>query len=99
MKVAARRRRGDVALTGLGCSILRFSSPGQAPWARSMPPCGLAIDVAMAWIFKATGIAREALAALKLFCEAAQWEKATAALARRTLAEVEKAMRASPAKG
>ena len=36
----------------------------------------------MLWIFKAQEVHREALAALRLFCEAAQQETATVALAR-----------------
>jgi tetratricopeptide (TPR) repeat protein len=36
----------------------------------------------MLWIFKAQGVHREALAALRLFCEAAKQETATIALAR-----------------
>jgi len=36
----------------------------------------------MLWIFKAQGVHREALAALRLFCEAAKQETATVALAR-----------------
>jgi transcriptional regulator with XRE-family HTH domain len=40
----------------------------------------------MLWIFKAQGVHREALAALRLFCEAAREEKATAELAQRVVA-------------
>jgi len=36
----------------------------------------------MVWIFKAQGVHQEALAALRLFCEAAKKEEATAGLAR-----------------
>src|SRR6185295_9902728 len=39
----------------------------------------------MLWIFRAQGIEREALAALRLFCDAAQQETATADLARRVV--------------
>ena len=81
----------DAALAGLDLAALWLEA-GRTAEVRELA-------VAMAWIFKAKGIAREALASLKLFCEAAQWEKATAALARRTLVEVEKAMRVAPAKG
>ncbi len=48
------------------------------------------------WIFSAQGIAREALAALSLFCDAARREEATAELARRTIADIEQARRAAP---
>jgi len=48
---------------------------------------------AMGGIFEAKGIAREALAALTLFCEAARQETATVELAKRVIAEVERARR------
>jgi hypothetical protein len=51
----------------------------------------------MAEIFKARGIAREALAALSLFVEAAQKEKATVELVRRVIRKVEGAGSSSPA--
>jgi len=46
-------------------------------------------------VFRAKKIHREALAALLLFCEAAKQETATIALARRTIAEIEKAGRSA----
>jgi len=49
------------------------------------------LAVAMVGIFEAKGIAREALAALTLFCEAAKQETATVALVRQVIAEVERA--------
>lgn len=39
----------------------------------------------MKWIFRAQGVHREALAAVKLFCDAAKQETATVALARRVI--------------
>ena len=49
-------------------------------------------------VFRAKKIRREALAAILLFCEAAKQETATVELARRTIADIEKARRAaSPA--
>ena len=39
----------------------------------------------MKWIFSQQGIHREALAAVKLFCDAARQEKATVELARRVI--------------
>jgi hypothetical protein len=48
---------------------------------------------AMGGIFQAKGIAREALAALSLFCEAAKQETATVELAKQVIAEVERARR------
>jgi tetratricopeptide (TPR) repeat protein len=50
----------------------------------------------MGAIFKSQGIAREALAALSVFFEAAQEEKATVELARRVIAEVEDSRRKAP---
>jgi hypothetical protein len=49
----------------------------------------------MAWIFKAKGMARKALAALALFCEAARQETATLELVQRVIAEIETAQRLS----
>lgn len=54
------------------------------------------LSVAMVWIFKAQGIAREALAALAMFSDAAQQETATVELIRQVLAEIEKARRSAP---
>jgi tetratricopeptide (TPR) repeat protein/transcriptional regulator with XRE-family HTH domain len=55
---------------------------------------------AMAWIFNAKGIQREALVALKVFREAALREAATVELARRVIAEIETVRRsASPRDG
>jgi tetratricopeptide (TPR) repeat protein len=51
------------------------------------------LAVGMRWIFDAKGIEREALAALRLFCEAAEREVATVELARRTVAQIETAKR------
>jgi transcriptional regulator with XRE-family HTH domain len=57
------------------------------------------LAAAMSWIFQAKGIAREASAALALFCEAAREELATIGMARRLIAKVEKVQRgAAPAK-
>jgi hypothetical protein len=39
----------------------------------------------MSWIFSSQGVQREALAALKLFCDAAREETATVDLARRVI--------------
>jgi tetratricopeptide (TPR) repeat protein len=50
----------------------------------------------MAWIFKAQKIAREALAALRLFCDAAERDAVTLALARKVWAQVEEARRSAP---
>ena len=45
----------------------------------------------MLWIFRAQGVHREALAALKLFCEAAEREQATVDFARRVAEYLERA--------
>lgn len=50
----------------------------------------------MLWIFKAQGVHQEALAALKLFYEAAQREEATVELARRVIADIVQARRSAP---
>ena len=57
------------------------------------------IALEMAWIFKAKKIAREALAALRLFCDAAKRETATLELTRRVMADVEKVRRSAPRPG
>ena len=51
------------------------------------------------WIFEAKKIAREALAALTLFCEAARREAATAELARQVIADIERIRRSAPRSG
>jgi tetratricopeptide (TPR) repeat protein len=57
------------------------------------------LAIAMGWIFKAKGIRREAIAALRLFCDAALQETATLELARWVVSEIEKTRRsASPHK-
>jgi tetratricopeptide (TPR) repeat protein len=51
----------------------------------------------MMWVFRSQGIHREALGALKLFLDAARTEAATVEMARRALADLEKARRSGPA--
>jgi len=46
------------------------------------------LTTAMAWVFEAKGIAREALAALSLFCEAARNDAATVDLVKRVIEDV-----------
>ena len=66
--------------------------------------CGYAVAVwgtlaaEMLQTFKALGIHREALAALRVFCEAARREEATVELARRTAEIIEKVQREAPPK-
>jgi transcriptional regulator with XRE-family HTH domain len=50
----------------------------------------------LAWIFKAKGIAREALAALALFRDAARQEIATVELIREVIARIEEVRRSAP---
>jgi len=54
------------------------------------------LALGMAWIFRAKGIHREALAALAIFCEAAREEEATVELTRQVIADVEKIRRTPP---
>jgi tetratricopeptide (TPR) repeat protein len=55
------------------------------------------LAVAMAWIFRSKGIDREALVALKFFCNAARQERATVELAQQAMVEIQQTRRsASP---
>jgi tetratricopeptide (TPR) repeat protein len=54
------------------------------------------LAVGMAWIFTTKGIHQKALAALRIFCEAAREEKATVELIRQVIADVEKIRRTAP---
>jgi tetratricopeptide (TPR) repeat protein len=54
------------------------------------------LALGMAWIFKAKGIHEKALAALRIFCEAAREEEATVELTRQVIADVEKIRRTAP---
>ncbi|MBW8875931.1 MAG: helix-turn-helix transcriptional regulator [Acidobacteria bacterium] len=78
----------EAALSSLELAVLWLEE------GRTAEVRGLAIG--MAWIFKAKGIQREALAALQLFREAALHEAATLELTRRVIAEIEAAKRAAP---
>lgn len=79
----------DAALSSLDLSVLWLKA-GRTTEVRELA-------VAMGQIFEAKGIDREALAALKLFCDAARQESATVELARQVIAEIEEARR-SPIK-
>jgi transcriptional regulator with XRE-family HTH domain len=72
----------EAALASLDLAVLRLER-GRTAEVRELA-------VGMGWIFKAKGIAREALAALSLFCEAARQEAATVELTRQVIAEIEK---------
>jgi tetratricopeptide (TPR) repeat protein len=85
----ARELPYDAALSSLDLAVLWLRT-GRTVEVRELA-------VAMGWIFKSKGIHREALAALRLFCDAAKQESATVELARLVIAEIEQARRsASP---
>lgn len=54
------------------------------------------LALGMAWIFASKKIDREAVAALRLFYEAARQERATVALARSVIAKIEEVSRSVP---
>ena len=105
-KVAAGRGREEEAKAGLD-QVIRDFTDRELPYEAALASLDLAVfelqagrtaEVArlafgMRWIFEAKGIVREALAALTLFCEAARQEAATVELAKRVIAEMEKAQR------
>jgi tetratricopeptide (TPR) repeat protein len=72
----------DAALSSLDLSVLWLTA-GRTAEVRELA-------IAMCRIFKANGIDREALVALKLFCDAARQESATVELARQVIAEIER---------
>ena len=87
--LAARELPYDAALASLDLAVLWLQT-GHAAEVK-------ALAVAMGWIFKTKGIQGEALAALRLFCEAARQEGATVELTRAVIARIEQARRsASP---
>jgi transcriptional regulator with XRE-family HTH domain len=108
-RVAAGLGRAAEAMAGLEQVRLAFTDLG-LPYEAALSSLELAVlwleagrpaDVrqlaaTMAWIFKAKGIQEEALAALKLFRDAAEQEAATVGLTRRVLAEVRKSERSAP---
>jgi tetratricopeptide (TPR) repeat protein len=77
-----RKLAYDAALVSLDLAILLLDR-GRTAEVRELA-------AGMAWIFQAKRIRREAIAALALFCQAAQQEAATAALARQVRAEVQR---------
>jgi tetratricopeptide (TPR) repeat protein len=109
-KISAGRGRVEEAMHGLEQVVREFTDL-PLPYEAALAALDLAVlyleagrttevkalAETMGSIFKAKGITREALAALSCFCEAAQQEIATVALAKRVIAELEKAQRsASP---
>jgi transcriptional regulator with XRE-family HTH domain len=73
----------DTALVALELAVLELEA-GRAGAVRELAR-------EMVWIFDAQGVHREAVAALRLFCRAAETERATPALARRLVAYLERA--------
>lgn len=76
----ARKLPYDAALASLELAVLLLEE-GRTAEVRELA-------AAMAWIFQARRIRREALAALRLFCDAAQLEAASVELARSTIEEL-----------
>jgi tetratricopeptide (TPR) repeat protein len=84
----AREMPYDAALSGLDLAVLLLKA-GRTGEVKELA-------IAMGWIFKSQGIAREALASLQLFCDAARQEAATVELARQVIADIEQARRSAP---
>ncbi|MFL6258922.1 MAG: hypothetical protein ACJ76Y_04350 [Thermoanaerobaculia bacterium] len=80
----------DAALASLELAVL-YLEEGRMVEVRNLART-------MGWIFRAQGIAREALAALSLFFDAAQQETATVELTRRVAAELERARASAPSR-
>ncbi|MFL6237235.1 MAG: helix-turn-helix domain-containing protein [Thermoanaerobaculia bacterium] len=78
----------DAALASLELALL-YLEEGRTGEVRNLART-------MGWIFQAQGIAREALAALTLFLDAAQRETATVELTRRVAAEFERMKASAP---
>ncbi len=79
-ELTQRRLHYDAALASLDLAVLLLEA-GRTAEVRELA-------MATTWIFEAKRIRREALAALRLFCEAAEREAASAELARRTITEL-----------
>jgi tetratricopeptide (TPR) repeat protein len=86
-----RRLPYEAALSSLDLAVIWLKAGRTAEVAL--------IAIGMKWIFEAKGIEREALMALRLFCDAAEREAATVELARQVIADVEKAERSGPPSG
>lgn len=83
-----RRLPYEAALSSLDLALLWLKA-GRRAEVREL-------SLAMAWIFKAKKVCREALAALRLFCEAAQQDAATVDLTQQVIAEIERVRRSAP---
>ncbi len=111
-RVAAGLEQSEEAVAGLEQVRRDFTSRG-LPYEAALSSLDLALlwlkagrrdevrslALAMAWIFKAKKIQREALAALRLFCEAAQQKAATVELTQQVIDEIEKAKRSASRSG
>lgn len=87
----ARALPYDAAVASLDLAVLWLRS-GRTAEVRELA-------VAMGWIFKINGIDREAMATLKLFCDAAQREAATVEMAQQVIAKIEKVRPSASAYG
>ncbi|HEY2739178.1 MAG TPA: helix-turn-helix transcriptional regulator [Thermoanaerobaculia bacterium] len=108
-RLALDQGREDEALAALE-QVQRDFTAHELPYEAALASLDLAVvwlergrtaevrelALGMAWIFQAKGIAREALASLTLFCEAARQEAATVELARTVSTEIEKVQRQGP---
>lgn len=83
----ARELAYDAALASLDFAVIQLKA-GHSVEVRDLA-------VAMNQIFKMKGIAREALASLSIFCDAARQESATVELAKRVSADINKARRSA----
>src|SRR5436305_5382153 len=78
----------EAALSSLDLAVLWLRA-GRRAEVRSLA-------LALGWIFKAKKIHREALAALRLFCEAAKGDAVTIELTQQVIAEIETVRRSAP---
>ncbi|HEX3525898.1 MAG TPA: helix-turn-helix transcriptional regulator [Thermoanaerobaculia bacterium] len=109
-RLALDQGREDEALAALE-QVQRDFTAHELPYEAALSSLDLAVlwlergrtaevrelALGMAWIFQAKGIAREALASLTLFCEAARQDAASVELARQVGLEIERIQRQGPA--
>ena len=105
-RLALSQSREEEALAGLE-QVQRDFTAHELPYEAALSSLDVAVlwldrgrtaevrelALGMAWIFQSKGIAREALASLTLFCEAARQEAATVELARKVSTEIERVQR------
>ncbi|HEX3530138.1 MAG TPA: hypothetical protein VH988_24015 [Thermoanaerobaculia bacterium] len=84
----AHRLPYEAALSSLDLALLWLKTERRAEVRE--------LALAMKWIFTAKKIHREALAALTLFCEAAQQDAVTVDLTQQVIAEIERVRRSAP---